>query len=192
MQACDHHEDNLGVESVHTIASKLQPLLNSHEWKIYDQTASGFEFDEVFERYRAECRIPELFDRIISCFKEIVESGEVDSVRAMRELNELIATLQKARDGSYFATRNAWGFTVAWMQKAGWELLADIPGLRALTQSLRDTLEEGNVGMVALHDKMQTELEAKMSGFPRLEFKPSKLPVLEHHEIPDVETEKAN
>lgn len=180
--ARDHPKDSAGVEAVMLIASRLSGQLEHHQWKTKGANAeTGFEFDAIYKKYRAECRIPELFDEIVRCLREIVTSGEVDSVQALRQLNTVIATIQRARDGSYFATRGAWYFTVNWLKNTGWELFASIPLAGSAVKGLRKTLEETNHEMQELHNKIHEDLRAKISAdFPRLEYQAPQFPAIEH------------
>src|SRR3990172_9379433 len=92
--------------------------------------------------------------RLSAAMTEIVESGEIDSVRALDERKRIIATLQNARNGSYFATCNAWFFVATWFKNSGWELLGDIPVLGAAVRGLRKSLDDMNEGMQHLHDQI--------------------------------------
>lgn len=179
--ATKHHTDDNGVGAVHAIASQLFPTLQQHQWHIgSEEEALGFDFDAVYEHYRNESKLPELFDQIITCLKEIASNEAVDSVRAIRELNNIIATLHSARNGSYFATRGAWYFVATWFKNTGWELLGSIPVAGSAAKGLRKTLDDANQEMMSLHDKIQADLESKISAdFPRLEYKQPEFPRLE-------------
>lgn len=180
--AVSNHGDANGIRSVQKIANSLQNSLNRHKWRLADMSAAdGFDFDAVFNKYKNENRIPELFDEIINALTAIIESGEIDSVRALDELKRVVATLQNARNGSYFATRNAWFFVATWFKNTGWEMLGDIPVLGAAVRGLRQTLDDMNNGMQNLHDQIQADLTEQLSqDFPRLEYNPPEIPRLEH------------
>lgn len=180
--ATSNHGDSNGIESLQRIANDYQGLLNRHKWLLTDvNTTDGFDFDALYTKYKTENRIPELFDEIISALNEIVESGAIDSVRALDELRKIIATLQNAKNGSYFAARNSWFFVATWFKNTGWELLGDIPVLGAAVRGLRKSLEDMNDGMQHLHDQIQEELQSKLStDFPRLDYTAPTLPRLEY------------
>lgn len=178
-----HFKDADGVAAVQRVASEHYPRLLAHEWKfVASSDDTGFDFDAVFEKYRVECRISELFDELIRYMKEIVNSEAIDniSVGALRELHTIIATLHSARKGSYFATRGAWYFVATWFKNTGWELLGSIPIAGSVVKGLQKTLEETDGEMLQLHDKIQTELEHKIAtDFPRLEYKRPQIPRIE-------------
>ncbi|WP_219079151.1 hypothetical protein [Vibrio parahaemolyticus] len=68
--------------------------ITTHTWE-FDEKSDAFDFDSVFERYRSESKLPELFDEIVKILEDIKDSGEVDSVTMMSSLSKVIATLKK-------------------------------------------------------------------------------------------------
>ena len=179
--ATNHSSDNNGVAALQRITSEHFPKMLRHKWKVIAADSTpGFDFDAVYQKYRSEYRIPELFDELVGHLKQIVASGEVDSVRAVRELNKIIATLQNSRTGSLLSTRGAWYFVATWFKNTGWELLGSIPVAGPVAKGLRKTLDETNSSMEKLHDSMQSDLETMIAvDFPRLEYKPPELPKIE-------------
>jgi len=189
--AHSNHNDQHGIKNIQHVANQYQGALNKHKWRLVDMDATtGFDFDSVYNKYKAENRIPELFEEIISALNDIIVSEEIDSVNALEELRRILATLQNAKNGSYFATRNAWFFVATWFKNTGWELLSDIPVLGAAVRGLRKSLEGMNDGMQNLHEQIQADLQAQLSqDFPRLEYHAPDLPRLEHR--PDTDTEES-
>lgn len=188
--AQSNHSDQQGIESIQRVANEYQRALNRHKWRLGDtEAATGFDFDAVYNKYKAENRIPELFEEIISALNDIIQSGKIDSVRVLKVLRRVLATLQNAKDGSYFATRNAWFFVATWFKNTGWEILGDIPVLGAPVRGLRQSLEDMNRGMENLHNQIQVDLQTQLSeDFPRLEYRAPEIPLprLEHR--PDTPT----
>ena len=180
--AHSNHSDHQGIQNIQRIANEYQIALNRHKWRLIDIDATkGFDFDALYNKHKAENRIPQLFDEIISALNDIIASGQIDSVRAIDELRRILATLQNAKNGSYFATRNAWFFVATWFKNTGWEFLGDIPVLGAAVRGLRKSLEDMNDGMQNLHDQIQVDLQAQLSqDFPRLEYHSPELPRIEH------------
>ncbi|RLS39121.1 MAG: hypothetical protein DWH81_08925 [Planctomycetota bacterium] len=181
-----------GLNGIQEIANTFQGALNSHKWKLTEANpADGFDFDSMYNKYKKENRIPELFEEIISLLNEIANSGQLDSISALTELRRVIATLEKAKNGSYFATRNAWHFVTNWFKNSGWEMLSDIPLLGAVTRGLRKTLEDMDHGMTDLHTQIQDELQTKIAkDFPRIEYTSPDLPRIEHS--PQTQVEQSN
>ncbi len=171
--ATTNHNDENGTIAVRRITAELYPQMTNHDWSVSSASEkSGLDFDSIFEKYRSECRIPELFDQLIHQLQEIVLSGLIDSVRAVSELQEVISTLRRSKNGSYFATRGAWFFAATWLKNSGWELLSSIPVAGPVIRGLQKTFEETDTQMNKMHDSIQGHVENKIaSNFPRLEYK---------------------
>lgn len=122
---------------------ELRPEIDRHDWKV-STTPILFDFDEIFEACRDECMVPELFDEVISWLQQIVDSGEVDDDRILRSIESMIASLRRARNGSYVATVNGWPFLKAWAKNSMWEFLASIPAISPLVKGFRKTLTDGD------------------------------------------------
>ena len=160
-----------GASAVHRIALELHPQQQSFDWKVDGPGAGvGIDFDSIYNKCRSEGRVEELFKKIVSILEEIIESNEIDSRQALRELERVIATLKAAERGSYFATQNAWSFLVTWLKNSGWELLGEIPVGGSLVRGLRETLGETNQEIQTLHNDIHAEMKKEVSsGFPKLE-----------------------
>jgi hypothetical protein len=180
--AHSNHHDQHGVQNIQRVANEYQVALNRHKWRLADvDAATGFDFDAVYDKYKAENRIPQLFDEIISALCDIIATGKIDSVRALDELRRILATIQNAKNGSYFATRSAWFFVATWFKNTGWEMLGDIPILGAAVRGLRKSLQDMNDGMQNLHEQMQADLQSQLSkDFPGIEYRAPEIPRLEH------------
>ncbi len=149
----------------------------AHQWAFEEALATGFDFDSIFESARDSNLIPELFDEIICCLQQIVDSEAIDSVRVLKELESLIATLKHARKGSYFATRHAWFFLVEWLKNTGWEAFGDIPVMGAAVRGLKTTMEKTNAAMEGMHEDIYTQtITSVKTEVPRLTYDPPTLP----------------
>lgn len=171
------HQRDHGFQAAKLVATSIYPEMVAHQWAFEDVLATGFDFDAIFENARDSNSIPELFDEIITCLQQIVDSEAIDSVRMLKELESLIATLKHARKGSYVATRHAWYFLVEWMKNTGWEAFGDIPVIGAAVRGLKTTMEKTNTAMVRMHDDVYTQTIASVkTDVPRLTYVPPALP----------------
>ncbi|PSV50143.1 hypothetical protein C9J47_05720 [Photobacterium indicum] len=162
--------------SYHLMQFILENRVNitTHSW-VFDQKSEAFDFDSVFERYRSESRLPELFDEIVRILEEIQNSGEVDSVTMMSALGKVIATLKKSKDGSYFSVNSAWSFLVSFLQNYMWAELIKLPVLGTAMEALKQTIEQTNQEMFKVHTEVQNEMqrtvEEQVKGLNRSNFK---------------------
>lgn len=133
--------------------------INNHKWVFESPDKIGFNFDAIFDHYKSNSRLPELFDEIIKILEEIQNSGEVDSVSMMSALGKVISTLKKNRDGSYFSINGAWSFLISFLQNYMWAELGKIPVLGTAMESLEKTIKETNEEMFKVHSEAQEEMK---------------------------------
>lgn len=150
----------------------LLPQILSHEWTFVGRENLALDFDGVFELYRAESRLPELFDIIVELLVDIKDSGAVDSVSMMDALAKVIATMQSGKSGSYFSLNGAWDFLLSFANNYLWAELAKIPVLGTVFESLKRTIDEADAEMIKLHGSIRQEMERRVQDEVRLITKP--------------------
>lgn len=154
---------------VHLIEN--QKNIKEHKWVFENPSDAAFDFDSIFQHYKSQSRLPELFDQIIKILEQIQQSGEVDSVSMMSALGKVIATLKQNRDGSYFSINSAWSFLVAFLKNYMWAELSNIPVLGTAMAALEKTINETNEEMFKVHNevqnKMKTVVEAEVKGLAK-------------------------
>jgi hypothetical protein len=163
----------------------------AQQWDFQAIDDGAFDFDGLYERHRAQSKLPELFEKLITLLEKIVESEELDSRKVERTLRVLIATLKKNRQGSFMSMVFSWNFAATFLRKLAWELPKEMPWLRAFSNALRGTIDEitteidGEMGKVyeQMADDVQKQLGVHLSA---LQYTP--LPALTNEtEIIDVE-----
>jgi hypothetical protein len=156
----------------------VSPAIQSQAWDLASPTgAEPIDFDAVFNRFYKESRLAELFEELVRQLQQIVDSGEVDSLKVLRALERAAATIRKNIRGSYFSTAGTWEFTVTLFRNYLWELLSGIPALGSLLKSVRKTMDDLDSEMARVHDEMRKELRSQISAdLPMLEYKPKALP----------------
>lgn len=141
---------------------KLLPLILNHDWGVVASEISALDFDGVFEFYRKESRLPELFDEVISLLENIKSSNEIDSLNMIEALEKVIATLRKGKDGSYFSLSGAWKFLMSFANNYLWAELEKLPLLGTAFEALRKTMEEADREMETLYSSVQNELDRRV------------------------------
>jgi len=169
-------------------------IIRGNKWVFDNPSESAFDFDSIFEHYKSQSRLPELFEEIIMILEEIQSSGEVDSVAMMTSLGKVISTLKKNKNGSYFSINSAWSFLISFLKNYMWAELAKVPVLGTAMGALEKTINETNEEMFKVHSEVQSEMrrvvetevkalqkktDFKFAGYdrhggeiPSLEFKP--------------------
>lgn len=134
--------------------------LNSHKWQ-FDRVSESkpVEFEVIYKEQYQNSDIPNLFDNLINQLQDIVDSGEVDSLRAIGALNRLISTIRSNMRGTYFQTVGTARFTHAVFRNFLRELLQDIPGIGPLTKAIEKTIQELDIEMSRVHSEVRQKLE---------------------------------
>lgn len=138
------------------VGVKMQ--MDGHRWLFDQVTEVAFDFDAIFEHYKKESRLPELFDDIVRLLEEIESSGEVDSVSMLRALGKVIATIKKCKDGSYFSLISAWEFLLSFLSNYMWGELSKLPLLGAALEALGKTIKDADEEMFKVHKQVHEEL----------------------------------
>ncbi|WP_321371957.1 hypothetical protein [uncultured Desulfuromusa sp.] len=144
------------------LVNALIPILDDirhHQWVFENPEEKAFNFDSIFDHYKSESRLSELFDEIVRILEEIKESGEVDSVAMMTSLGKVIATLKQNKDGSYLSLNSAWSFLISFLQNYMWSELSKIPMLGTAMEALEKTINEANNEMFKVHTNVQKEMK---------------------------------
>jgi hypothetical protein len=140
----------------HFIPNKA--LLETHSWVFQESAETAFDFDSIFEHFKKESRLPDLFNQIVKILEGIEASGEVDSVTMLRSLGKVIATIKRSKDGSYFSLNSAWEFLLSFLKNYMWGELSKVPVLGTALDALEKTIKETNEEMFKLHQQVQEEM----------------------------------
>ncbi len=138
-----------------------QPAL-SHKWDFSNQKgAHHYDFDSIYQKYRDESAIEELFDSLIETLEKMVTSGEIDSITAINSLRELMEILEKNKSSSYFSTMASWEFVKSFTYNLVWEQLDSIPGVKPIKKAFEKTMSDTDIELKSLHKKIADEMKQK-------------------------------
>jgi hypothetical protein len=175
---------------VQVLTNSYLPATN-HEWGFQAVDDGAFDFDGLYEQHRTQSKLPQLFDKLIGLLEKLIASDDLDSRKVEHTLKILIATLKKNRNGSFVGMVFSWNFAITYLRKLCWELPKEIPGLRAFSTALRDTMQEITAEidseMSNVHEKMANDVQEKLGvHLSALQYTP--LPALTNEsDIIDVE-----
>ena len=143
--------------------------IRTYDWNFDSLSGQAFDFDSIFEHYRSESRLPELFEEIIKILEDIRASEEVEKITMLNALGKVIATLKHSKNGSYLSMNAAWSFLINFVKNYLWEELHNIPGLSSLLTALKNTLQETNTEMnnlnIGLEKEINQQVSSKIKGF---------------------------
>lgn len=143
----------------------LQSLMATHDgvekqdWRFDDDKVS-IDLDSAYREAYEKSKLPELFDQMAAYLQQLIESGEVDSVRAMRSLEQLIALLKKNRKGSYFSTWTTWQVVSATWRNVARHYARDNKAVGPLIKGIEDTLVEMGTSWEQFHQEMREKIKS--------------------------------
>lgn len=79
----------------------LKSDIDKHQWDSNYSDGDHINFDVIYEHYRKESRLHDLFEQIIKSLEQIRDSGEVNSKAMIDSLTKIITTLRNSQDGSF-------------------------------------------------------------------------------------------
>lgn len=154
--------DGHSYQLMRTVAIQFLPI-QSHTWSFAETDSTAFDFDRLYEQFREQSRVPELFDELIAVLQQILSCPDIDSVKVVKALEKLIETLKRNRKGSYFSVVATWDFAVGLFRNWLWEELCRLPAVGGFLKALRKSLDDTNKEMEKLHAEMQQEVRNQIT-----------------------------
>lgn len=133
--------------------------MDSHLWNFENKSVSAFDFDGIYEHFKKESKLNELFDAIIKIIEEIKNSGEVDSLSMLKSLDKVIAAIKKGMHGSYFSMESTWRFFMSFMKHYMLAELSNIPALGSFVEAMKNTIDETNAELSKVHQNIKNEMQ---------------------------------
>jgi len=171
---------------------QIKPNIHEHAWNFNEQSSDAFDFDSIFERYKQQSRLGELFDEVVRILEGIRASEAVDSASMIHALGKVIATVRKSKDGSYLAVNSAWQFLRAFLQNYFWGELAKLPVLGSAFEALQKTIEETGKEMQRVHDSTALEMEQTVQAELKAFRGTSTFSVLSYNELGQIQDSSSN
>ncbi|QXE89624.1 hypothetical protein KP001_14400 [Geomonas subterranea] len=135
----------------------LKSQIESYAFVFENQKEVGFDFDAIYEHFKNESRLPELFEEIIRILEEIQSSGAVDSVTMLSALEKVIATIRRGKGGSYLSMISSWNFLMSFLKNYMWGELSKLPVIGTAMEALEKTIKEADEEMERLHQKVEAD-----------------------------------
>ena len=151
-----HNFDN--AASARNLMLEVIPIYNeiaNNKWKFDDSLKSkAFDFDAVYRKCKDDSNLDKLFDELVKLLNEILESGEIDSLKVRNLLESLIATLRNHKTASHFYVQSMLDFANQLTNNVIWEQLKSTSKLKGFLTGFEKTLKETNVSMDELNKKI--------------------------------------
>lgn len=157
----NHKTSGHNFRLLENIVSQRNQVIG-HTWS-FDKTSpeNDFNFDHVFEICKKNSKLPRFFDALIDTLEKMISSGEIDSITALKGLEELIALIKQNKSGSYFSIMASWEFISVFTKNLLWQELGNLPGIKHLKSAFEKTLKDMDIEMEEMHKAIADEMKAK-------------------------------
>jgi len=141
---------------------ELNQQIHNHKWTLDQEvTNDSYNFDEIYERFKIASKLPELFDILIDTLEKMIASGEVDSIKTVTGLQQLLALLKQNKSGSYFSVMASWEFLGGFIKNTMWATLDSIPVIKQMKKGFEKTVEDMDRELDEVHKSIAEEMRAK-------------------------------
>ncbi|MCU7795901.1 MAG: hypothetical protein KZQ75_02090 [Candidatus Thiodiazotropha sp. (ex Myrtea spinifera)] len=156
-----HNTSGHNFRLLNNIVGLRNQALN-HTWD-FDKSSIGndYNFDVLYQKFKADSKLPELFESMISTLEEMISSGEIDSLTALSNLEQLISVIKQNKDGSYFSIMTSWEFLTSFTNNLIWQELSSLPGIKQFKTAFEKTVKDMDIELVSLHKSIADEMKNK-------------------------------
>lgn len=138
---------------------KSSNSIEEHRWS-FENSDSSFDFDSIYEKYRSQSRLDELFLGVVKILEKMRDSDEIDSVKMLSALEKVINTLKSNSSSSFFSVRSAWEFFKIFFKNYLFIQLGEISNLSGLFDALNETIKETDKEMHDLSENVHAEMKS--------------------------------
>ena len=166
---------------------KLRPQINSERWGFTSGGVHAVEFSVTYNEFYAESRAPELFDELVAELEQVINSGEVDSRRALEAIEGLLATVKANARVDMLAAYYSLEFVKRFLQNYLFALLEENKVLKPLIKAFKKTVDQLDAELRDTQEKASAHLkEVVQSRLPvPFDYRPPELPSATELEVDD-------
>lgn len=143
----------------------------------------AIDIDSLFRKFKEEGNLQELLNKLIEIIQNIIDSGEIDSIKLTKALEKILATLKKSKGGSFLSLHAAWNFIKEFLQKFILNEIQNIGTLGSMLSALIETANKVEKEIEVLGTQVSSgiaeEFNKELSGFPL-----SSEPLLDFNQTP--------
>lgn len=154
-----HHSSKNANETLMNALIENRESAMKHSWTfISTSTLVDFNFDKIYEHFRNESNLPNLFNELISTIEKIIESNEIDSIHAVSSLRSLLDLLKYNKSGSYLGTSATLEFAKRFTKNLFWLQLEKVPVIKDLKSTFEKTLDDMHLEMDQIRSKFSEKV----------------------------------
>ena len=133
----------------HTNPAKLmQFIINNyqamvkHKWEFEAHQGKSYDVDEMYVEVVGTLELDDTFNDLIERLREIIESGDIDSIAALESLRQLEALVLQNKDSSFLGLSATVKFGRAFFKHFTWEMVKRIPGVKESAKAAEKAFNE--------------------------------------------------
>jgi len=145
------NDDNNYFESISGIVKNIEGF----KWELHTIASTNeIDFVQIYQLFYAESKLPTLFEEIEAIFTKIINSKEIDSIRVLQSMDNVVATVKKNYKRDFFSVVCTKDFVVNFGRNYLIEILRRIPALESFIPALEKTFSEMDMEVVSLRESV--------------------------------------
>jgi hypothetical protein len=157
----NHQTSGHNFRLLNNIVGQRQQAL-SHSWSFENSSvAEDYNFDSLYKKFKANSKLPQFFDSMVSTLEKMINSGEIDSLTALKSLEQLISIIKQNKGGSYFSVMASWEFITSFTKNLVWQELSNLPGIKQFKSAFEKTVKEMDIELETMHKSIADEMKNK-------------------------------
>lgn len=123
--------------------SNASARIRSQQWDFSKGSQNPtLNLDTIFDECWTESQLPELFDRAIHLLEDIIGTGEIDSLNAIRDLNTLIDLIRSNQGGSFIARIQTADFLSRYWRSVAWKFAESMPAVGHFVAGFKEVMDQ--------------------------------------------------
>lgn len=134
--------------------------MQNYQWFAEPDAKPAFDVDQLIAKAKAQHKVDDLYQGVIQTLQALADSGEMDSVKAVKDLEAIIQILKNAKKGSFSSQIAAWSFARRFVPNliSAYAKRSDVVG--PAIEAFEKTAEELDVNFKKAAEQVVLELNA--------------------------------
>lgn len=116
--------------------------ISHYSFKKDYENLEGLDIDYLFEKYKSQSKLNDLFNEVNDLLNKLICSGEINDGLMLSELKRTISTIEKNRNSSYSSIKFIWSLLKNLFFNLIYHSLRNISGLTVLVDAFADTMKK--------------------------------------------------
>jgi hypothetical protein len=157
-QFMSNNQDFRNRKQISDLLLAIKNEVALHNWNLgeYD---SNLNFEKIYERYKAESKLSELFNELIRLIEKIISENIIGQDQLEKNFKFLLSIVRSNTNKSYFGDQSVISYVMYFIKEFLLNLASNIPGLKEGLTALIDTAKKLKTEMDETKQKTEQEIE---------------------------------